>query len=73
MWSGLNAREFVTLPLGTSDQYPEGEKIEECAQRRQNDSAEDYKKGVPKELNVGNATFPVQPIYSHLHGGLSLC
>ena len=73
MWSGLNVWEFVTLPLGTIDQYPEGEKIKECAVQRQNASAEDYKKGVRQELNVGNATCPVQPIYSHLHGCLSLC
>ena len=42
----------MTRPLWTIDQYPEGERIEECAKRRQNDSDEDYKRGVPKELNV---------------------
>ena len=52
MWSGLNAWEFVRRPLWTINQYPEGERIEECAQRRQNDSDKDYKRGVPKELNV---------------------
>ena len=52
MGSGSNAWEFVTRPLWTIHQYPEGERIEDCAQRRQNDSDEDYKRGVPKELNV---------------------
>ena len=73
MWSALNAWEFVTRPLWTIDQYPEGESIEECTQRRQNDSDEDYKKGVRKEPNLGNATSPVQPIYSNLHGYVSFC
>ena len=73
VWSGLNTWDFVTRPLWTIDQYPQGERIEECAQRRQNDSDGDYKKGIPKELNVGKATSPVQPFYSNLHGYVSLC
>ena len=52
VWSGLNAWEFVAGTLWTIDQYPEGKRIEECAQRGQNDSDGDYKRGVPKELNV---------------------
>ena len=73
VWSGLNAWEFVTRPLWTINQYLEGERIEDCAQPRQRDSDEDYKKGVPKELNVGNATSFVQLIYSDLHYYVSLC
>ena len=52
MWNGWNGWEYVTRTLWTIDQYPEGEKSEECAQRGQSDSDEDYKRGVPKELNV---------------------
>ena len=73
MWSGFNAWEFVTRPLWTIHQYPEGERIEECGQRRQNDSNQDYKNRVPKELNVGNATSPVQPIFFSLDGYVTLC
>ena len=73
VWSGLNPWEFVTLPLWTIDKYQKGERIEECAQRRQNDSNKDHKKGVSKQLNVGNATSPVLLIYSNLHSYVSLC
>ena len=72
MWSGSNVWEFMTRPLWTIDQYPEGEIIEECAQRRQNDSDEDYKRGVTKELNVV-MMHPLCSLFIQTYTAMSAC